>query len=190
MKASCLTALVVAGLHTANALDLTPINSFRDLEGTKIPVVLFEDGPRKVNWQPPDNWQLSGGGKQLNLYPGKIPLAAAQLKLIAHTAAQPPDRAAALDTFLKWATSFVPADATGLTFAKETPNPFLIGQKPSREFTFNYVSAATKCSTSVALVDLDANESLALVITARAEDFEGIYNDGTMSMFRWRWILK
>lgn len=188
MKGSILTGLLVAGLHAAHALDLTPITSYRELEGVRIPVISFEDGPRKVNWQPPDNWQLSGGGQQLNLYPEKTPLAAVQLKLIGHEAAQAPDRTAAGKDFLKWAMSFVPGDATGLTFEHETPNPFLLGGKHSREFTFNYVSAAKKCSTSVALVDLDARQSLALVITACAEDFEGIYNAGTTSMFRWQWV--
>jgi len=70
MKTWIVTGLLVAGLSAAHALDLTPITSYRELEGVRIPVISFEDGLRKVNWQPPDNWQLSGGGQQLNLYPG------------------------------------------------------------------------------------------------------------------------
>jgi len=190
MKTWIVTGLLVAGLSAAHALDLTPITSYRELEGVRIPVISFEDGLRKVNWQPPDNWQLSGGGQQLNLYPEKIALAAAQLKLIGHDAAQIPARTGALNDFLKWAMSFVPRDATGLTFDHESPNPFLLGGKPSREITVSYVSSAKKCSTSVALVDLDARQSLALVITACTEDFEQVYSAGTASMFRWQWITK
>jgi len=190
MKASFLIGLLAAGVNAAQALDLTPITSYRELEGVKIPVISFEDGQRKVNWQPPENWQISGGDRELNLYPNKLPLAAAQLKLIPHGAAQPPERTAALDSLLKWAMSFVPGDATGITFDHEVPNPFLLDGKPSRELTFKYVSDAKKCCTSVALVDLDARQSLALVITARAEDFERAYRAWTSSMFRWQWVSR
>lgn len=190
MKTSVLLALAFASLHTAHALDLTPIQSFRILEKMKIPVISFDDGKRKVNWQPPAGWQLSGGDNQLNVYPEKIPLAAMQLRILPNAAAQVPDPTTAQDELFKWALAFLPGDTTNLTFDHEAPSPFLLDNLHSRELTFNYVSAARKCSTSVALVTLDELQSFALVITARAEDFQVVHNTGTKSMFRWSWAPK
>ena len=129
MKVSILLLLTVAGFTAANALDLTPINGFRELEGVRIPVISFDDGQRRVNWQPPEGWQLSGGGDQLHLYPEKIPLAAMLIKLLPHDAAQAPANSA-VDDLLKWAMNFVPGDATNLSFDHETSSPFLLDGKP------------------------------------------------------------
>jgi hypothetical protein len=185
-----LAAVSLAGFSAAHALDLTPIHSFRELEGFKVPIISFQDGLRQVEWQPPRGWQLSGGDAQLNLYPANTQLAAMQLKLIAHDAAQAPDSTAAREDLLKWAAGFVAGDATDLAFDHEAPNPFILGGKGTRELTFNYVSVAKKCTTSIALVNLDAKQSLAVVITASAEDFPTVHGTGTKSMFRWDWVNK
>ena len=53
----------------ALALGTDTIHGSRDLEGFKIPLVYFADGEHRMRYQPPQGWQVSGRGQELNLYP-------------------------------------------------------------------------------------------------------------------------
>lgn len=188
MKIQSLLASIVlsfTGLSALQALDLTPTFTFRLLEDIKIPVLHFQDGPRKVQWQPPGSWAISGGGQSLTLRPPDSSNMAMELRLIPHNAAQAPDGTTALDAVLAWVQPFLPGDAGKVAFEREMPSPFMLGGKSSREMTFTYTSLAQNFTTSVAVVDLDSDHSIAVVIYARSKDFAAIHAEGTKSMFRW-----
>ena len=180
--------LAVAASSVATALDLTPQLSFRLLEDMKIPVVIFEDGPRKVQWQAPAKWSLNGGGELLSLRPPDSSKMGMELRLIPRKAAEAPDGTTARDAVQSWVQPFLPADASKIAFQREIPSPFMLGGKPSRELTFTYTSLFENFTASIALTDLDDEQSIAVIIYARDADFASIHTEGIKSMFRWIWL--
>jgi len=189
MKHLCFFAIAagVAPLRI-HALDLTPAAGFRDLEGVKIPVVFFQDEPRTVRWQPPAAWQWSGGGARLVLTPPGVPNAGMELRLIARKDADAPDGKADPKAAAEWVQPLLPDTFHDLKFTKENPSPFLLGGLNSRELNFTYTYIAREFTISVALVNLDLDHSLELIIYAPTAEFTPIHEEGTKSMFRWVWL--
>lgn len=181
---------IVAGatfLSAANAplwaLDLTPRPGFRKLEQFQIPVVLFEDGARTVRWQPPNGWQVNAVGRALTFFPPKSSVAMARLEV------RPPGAlAAAAGAPLAWAQSHLPDKATEIALSAERENPFSLAGLPAKERIYSYRVGAQHLTTAVAYVDLNARESLALIVTALSADFDAIHAEAIASMFSWNWI--
>lgn len=168
------------------ALDLTPERGFRELEGFKIPVVTFPDGPREVRWQPPASWRLSGGGTGLTLYPPERSQAAMQLRIFDRKPAAP-DSADSTEELEPWARQFLPQDATEVILLGEYPSPFMLGTLPSKELIFTYVSQSQRFSIGVAVADLDERQRFVLLVTARTRDFTAVHDEAVASMFSWEW---
>jgi hypothetical protein len=173
------TSLCLISISCAEALDLTPKESFRNQEGFKIPIVCFGGGVRPVSWQPPSGWQLSGGGRSLSVFPTNVPLAYVKLEVTAAaTASESPAQLARLH---------LPADATEVSVIGERDNPFTLNGFSSKEWIFSYVSQAQRFSTGIAVVDLDEKERLALVVSARSKDFKSVHDEAIASMFTWKY---
>jgi hypothetical protein len=176
------TSLTIARLH---ALDLTPEPGFRELEGVKIPVVIFNDGKRRFQWQPPSTWKMSGGETSLLLsVPGEASTGM-ELRIIPRKLAEAPDGKTNPQAATEWIKPFLPALAQKQTFIQEIPSPFLIEGVGTRELTYTYTYLARDFTTSVALVNLDSEYSLAVIIYAPSKEFDRIHEEGTKSMFRW-----
>ncbi len=169
------------------ALDLTPISGTRELEGLAVPVVNFTDGAEKVAWQPPSEWKMSGGGKHLTLYPQELTQAAVDLELVDRKAAQPPPLTPDFEDLTKWVKSFLPSDATEVTYLEEVTCPFSLRNVSSRELQFSYLSQASRFSTSISIVDLYPSDSLLLLVTAQKDDFAALRRQAIKSMFHWSW---
>jgi hypothetical protein len=59
-------AFVLLGVATASAqIDLTPKESFYEVEGGRYPNIAFRNGSENVSYTPPGKWKLSGGGAKL-----------------------------------------------------------------------------------------------------------------------------
>ena len=188
MKTKLLLPAIVSSMAFApltNALDLTPHPGFRMLEDMKIPVALFDDGPRKVQWQAPAKWTLAGGGDLLRLRPPESSSMGMELRIIPRNSAKAPEPATDSDATQSWAHPFLPGTASNIAFLREIPSPFLLGGKPSRELSFTYTHNARDFTVSIAVADLDDERSLAVIIYALNADFPAIHTEGTQSMFRW-----
>jgi len=179
-----LMARLCLGFSTVAAFDLTPVEKFRDQEGFKIPIVCFNQPDGAVTWQPPGGWRLSGGGQTLSLFPTGAPLAYAKLQVLNRRATI--RDGAPGEPAVRWAKAYLPQDASELSLIAERENPFSLNGLPSKEWIFNYVSQAQRFSTAIALVDLDEEERLALIVSALAKDFESIHGAAIASMFSWR----
>jgi hypothetical protein len=166
------------------ALDLTPRQSVRKLEQFNVPVVLFEDNGRTVRWQPPTGWQLNMAGRALTFFPPKSSVAIARLEV------RPPGALAAVtgDAPLAWAQAHLPNSATEIALTAERENPFSLSGLGAKERIYSYRIGTQRLSTSVAYVDLSARESLALIVTALAADFDAIHTEAIASMFSWNWL--
>ena len=176
--------IVLAGTlapFPGKALDLTPAQAFRDLEGVKIPIVLFTDEGKKIAFQPPPKWSVSGGGPAVSFYPAELPGAVMQLRVRTR---QPPKDGETED-LEKWCRSQLPLDAAEPALEGEAANVFTLGTLPSHEFTFTYAAQGRRFTTSVAIVDWNERERFAVVVTAPTPDFAATHGTAMRSMFSW-----
>lgn len=177
----CLPLLLALAPCLAKALDLTPAAGFRDLEGIKIPIILFSDAGKKISFQPPAKWNISGGGTALGLYPADLPDAALQLRVFPIKPLAP----GVIEDLEKWCRALLPQDAAQPKLESENENVFTLGPLPSREFTYSYAAQGRRFTTSIAVVDWNERERLAVVVTARAADFPAAHEAAMRSMFSW-----
>ena len=182
MKLPLAALLFALAPFAAKALDLTPTISSRDLEGVQIPILLFTDAGKKISFQPPVKWHVSGGGGGvLSLYPPELPDAVMQLVFRPRKPLDP----GATEDLEKWCLAQLPQDATGPARDGEAAGVFSLGTLPSREFTFSYAAQGRRFTTSVAFVDWNERERLAVIVTARTADYRPIHEAAMRSMFSW-----
>ncbi|MDQ3565799.1 MAG: hypothetical protein M3436_17405 [Pseudomonadota bacterium] len=186
MRAPLLWLLLASRLAgaTARALDMTPIPSFKELEGFKVPIVTFKDGDRKISYQPPSGWQLSGGGAQLRLFPSRIAECNARFEVFKR---KPLPDANAREELRKWAATLLPDGAEDIQAGEEYENTFMFGPIGNREFLFTYTANGNRFSASVAIADLNEQQRFVATTIARANDFETMRREVISSMFRWAW---
>ncbi len=163
-------------------LDLTPFQSFRMLEGVKIPMVEFQDGTRRVSYQPPSGWWSSGSGRDLSLFPPNANEAWMRFVLAVKKDETPPATAVDPQSF---AASFLPHEAKDVVFIKQVPSPYTLEGQPSSEFIFKCSINGNADFVSVSIVERNAKERLTVIIMAHAKDFEEIHSQGIGSLFRW-----
>ena len=174
---------ISAALCSAHALELTPREGFRELEGFRIPVLKFADDGSEVTWQPPSNWRVSGGGERVTVYPPER----AQAAMALQTFPRKPAPAESLEDLAEWARRLLPQDATDVSAADVRENPFTLEHLASTEFIFRYASQGSRFTTAIAIVDLSVDQRLAVIVSARAEDFGAVHEDALASMFSWQW---
>ncbi len=150
----------------------------------QIPIVIFLDGNRKVAYEPPKEWQLSGGGTQLRLFSSRFAETEARFQLYKREPSR--DRKQGED-LKKWAIGLLPTSCTEVQLATRYKNPFMLGSTGSSEFIFNYTSSGRLFSASVAIVDLSPRERLVVTTTARADNFQAVRQEVISSLFRWTW---
>jgi len=167
------------------ALDFTPQETWRALEGVRIPVLLFSDPLGRIRYQPPGNWNVSGSGPTLALYPPNVTGAFMKMFVLQHATGIPEIAAFSSDDLAKWCHNYLATDAQEVKLLDENPSPFMLSGKPSREFIFDYKSSGQHYQTSVAVMDWTDKEHLTVVITALAQDFKAIHDTGISSLFSW-----
>lgn len=185
MKNFCFTGLVLVACTIVpiqvKALDLTPEHSFRDLEGINVPIVRFNDDAKKIAFQPPAKWTVSGGGSSVTFYPPELLSAFMQFRVCARK----PTADGVTEDLEKWCRSQLPVDAHSPVLEGQPTNPFTLGKLPSQEFTFSYIAQGRRFTTSVAIVDWNDHERFALVVTALAPQFAAVHGAAVTSMFSW-----
>lgn len=185
MNRPALFAAVLALAPALHALELTPTESYRELEGFKVPVVTFKDAGRILRWQPPAGWQLSSSDARLHLTSAERAQATIEFKVLP----RPPQGRDALPTpehRQAWTRGFLPREASALNFKAENPSPFTFLGLPSIELLWDYAFQARRFETSISFVDLNERERLVLLVTARQADFEKVREVAMSSMFSWQ----
>ncbi len=167
------------------AIDFTPQETWRLLEGVRIPILMFSDPAGKIRYQPPAGWNYSGEGPVFALYPPKGTGAFMKILMLAHQGGIPEITSLPSSDLEKWCQHFIADDAQEVKLLAENPSPFMADGKPSREFVFEYKSSAQRYETSVAVSDWNDHEHLAVIVTALGADFKSIHDAGISSMFSW-----
>src|SRR5262249_30655689 len=145
--------LVAALPHFASALDLTPIENWREQEGVRITTLVFNDPKGKVRYQPPGNWRISGDAATLSMYP-PVQEAFMQSRLFPRQAPV----TGAIEDIPAWTRAFISPDAAEVALPEERPSPFTLSGRPSREFIYSYKAGGQRFQTAVAVCDLDERE--------------------------------
>ena len=186
-SAACLPGLIaiLLSISPSHALDFTPQETWRGLEGIRIPVVMFSDPAGRIRYQPPGDWNYSGSGTVFTLYPPKLNGAIMKMLVLGHAPGTPEIPAIPSADLAKWCQNYLASDAQEVKLLQENPSPFLLGGKESREFVFEYLSGGQRYQTSVAVLDWNEKEHLAIVITALAPDFKSVHDTGNSSLFSW-----
>ena len=133
---SVVLALLAAGARAE--LNLTPAESFYEVEGIRVPNVTFRDGAKDIAYTPPAGWSLSGGGKKLTLTPPDAIQAGATIEAVSVKDA-PPATAANLQAYSEIALGLVPREAVKAEVIEATVCPMRISGRPLVEVTLSYV---------------------------------------------------
>jgi hypothetical protein len=167
------------------ALDFTAQETWRAMEGVRIPLLMFTDSTGRIRYQPPGGWTYSGGGPTFALYPPDAHGAFMKFLVLAHTAGMAAVADLASADLAKWCQNYLATDAEDVKLLDEFPSPFLLNGKPSREFVFDYKSSGQHLQTSVAVLDWSSSEHLAVIVTALAPNFKAVHKTGISSLFSW-----
>jgi len=178
-------ATLLFSTFSVRALDFTPQETWRSLEGMRIPVLMFSDATGRIRYQPPGGWNFSGGGATFMLYPPKLNGAVMKLLLLQHAPGTPQITSISSADLTKWCQNYLASDAKEVKLQQENPSPFLLNGRESREFVFEYLSSGQRFQTSVAVLDWSEKEHLAVIITALAPDFKAVHDTGNSSLFSW-----
>jgi len=179
------TALFLIAIKAnGGEIDLTPIKSEYIANGTKIQQLLFKDGKRRIEYEPPAGWNIDGGATQVTLRP-KENFAQAAITLTPLTKPQPLD-----DTATKALSDKVLAELpVGSQFAKveeQTVNPVLLGGHESVELTVSYQLTGEKFVRSVLVSNLPDAE-LQFRLSAKKSDFPALHREFKASLLTWQW---
>src|SRR5262249_26247912 len=129
----------------ANALDLTPIENWREQEGVRITTLVFSDPSGKVRYQPPGDWSYSGDATTLWVFPSQQE-AFMRFQLFPRKARV---EGAAAEDLARWSKTFVSADASDVALLEERPSPFTLSGRSSREFIYTYKAGGQRFQTAV-----------------------------------------
>ncbi len=178
-------ALLSFGLDLASALDLTAEPGYRrGNEGGPTPILLFNDGKKKIGYRPPAGWRLVGGagGKSLGFALGDATM---DMRVVGKKPRSDQADGESPDDLKAWALQFVPATAKDVILKKTLPSPFLLGGRPCTEFIFGFSRQAGPESLSVCVVDYDEAERFVLTVSAREKYFDAALGQAIASMFSW-----
>src|SRR4051812_21952791 len=110
--------IIIAGLgllvsDACAGLDFTPVDSFYEVEGIRVPNVTFRDGAKDITYTPPSNWVLCGRGKSITLTPPNTVQAGAIVQVMTGKNSPPatPDN---LKAYGELALGLVPREAANI----------------------------------------------------------------------------
>ena len=169
----------------AAALDLTPREGSRKLEGMNIPVLYFTDSTKSIRYQPPGNWAFTGGGDLLKFTPRGVEEADMIWQIVRRRPEEVPATPEAPALLAKQAQTLVPPGVEELKL-ETRPSPFTLNGKGSWEFCFTYTLGGRSFGKSVCLCDLTPTERLYIIISARGADFQAVRDAGISSLFSWQ----
>jgi len=189
MKTRGALALLACGLSgvVQAEIDLTPHDSFRELEGCKFPQVEFYDGATKISYAPPKGWRCLGRDRQtVALIPQGKDLVSAKIKFIPTTGPLVLD-AVQLKHLKDTAYQLLPPDGELTIEPVVIPNPLVLNAHATCEIDVQFVLHSQKLRMSVLFVDLGTSQ-LRFSLISRATDFEPLHKAFQESWYTWQWM--
>jgi hypothetical protein len=176
---ACLTA---AGAHAQ--IDLTPTESFYEVEGIRMPNVTFRNSPKPVTYTPPADWTLQGGRNKLTL----IPRDSIQAGAIIETQPLPPGgplpaaTAQNIKYYSDLAVTLVPREASKVEVVEAVVSPIRISGKAMIEVTMTYSFFGQQYRMNVLFMPRE-KEELRFQFASRNSDYAALSKAFRSSLF-------
>jgi hypothetical protein len=117
--------LLMTGTAAYAQIDLTPVETTREVDGVRMSSIVFRDGRQEISYSPPSKWRLSGSGPKLSLTPDAVPNADAQVEVKTIVTAVPIDQAN-LQNYVLSARQSAPRTARNVEVLDSRINPLKI----------------------------------------------------------------
>jgi hypothetical protein len=166
--------VIIAGLgflisDACAEIDLTPVDSFYEVEGIRVPNVTFRDGAKDITYTPPPRWVLCGLRKSITLTPPNTVQAGAIVRAIAAKNA-PLATPENLKAYADLALELVPREAANVEVVETIICPLRISGRPLVEATLNYVFFGQQFRMNVLFLLRD-KEQIRFQFSSRSADF-------------------
>ena len=181
-KSSITAFLMIAVVTARGGINLTPSVTEYVAEGMKFHQLTFQDGKRRIEYEPPRNWSFDGGANELRLKPPKN-FAEAIISATPAAKAQTLD-ATAIKLLEEQVTTTLPNGSQFVKIEQELENVILLDGNNSFEITLSYQLMGEKFSRSVLFVKLPDTQ-LVFRLTARKDDFALLHQEFRSSILSW-----
>lgn len=169
MVHSIIFAVGLALLAGARAeFNFTPIDSFYEVEGIRVPNLHFQNGSKVISYSPPSGWRTSGGGKKVEWIPPEAVQAGAVIE--ARPAREFADEIAKIKGLREQALEELPRQATQVEIIEAKPSELVISGRGGVELLLSYTLFAQQFKSMILWIPHD-REWIRISFTARASDF-------------------
>jgi hypothetical protein len=167
------------------AIDFTPVASQRTLEGAVFQQLVFRDGTRKVAYEQPRGWNVSGGGASILFTPPDVSQAQARIDQTPLQQPQTFDEATA-KLLQEQALTFLPPNSQNPAVVGEERNAILIDGQATYEVTMQYLFYGEEYEMSVLFVNI-GDTQLRCQVIAKKNDFPKIHTlfRGSLCSLQW-----
>ena len=166
------------------ALNLTPRPETQIIDAYPIHYFSFEDGDRRVEYGPPNNWKCTGSPTTLTLEDPQNRQARAVFTALPVPKPMP-FTADNLKSFKATVQSLVPAEGQEITLT-ETTGQHIIGNREFYTANLGYAYYGQKFLVRITYLNLGKNY-LQIVCSAPAIQFEGFCKTLDSSLCSWHW---
>ena len=169
MVQSIIFAIGFALLASARGdFDFTPIASFYEVEGIRVPNLHFQNGAKVISYSPPSGWRTSGGGKKVEWIPQEAVQAGAVIE--ARPGRDFADEAAKIKGLREQALEELPRQAMQVETIEAKPSELVISGRGGVELLLSYTLFAQQFRSMILWIPHD-REWVRISFTARASDF-------------------
>lgn len=177
------TAAILLTVGSASAqIDLTPKDTFYEVEGIRVPNVSFRNGAKEVSYTPPGDWVLSGGEQKLSLTPKDKIQAGATISALATREPSPAATQENLKHYTEAASKLLPREATKIEVVEAVVSPLQISGRPMIEVTLAYAFFGQQFRMNVLFMPRE-KEELRFQMVARASDYPELFKAFRSSLF-------
>jgi hypothetical protein len=173
--------LVLFATSAQAQLNLTPKETFYEVEGIQVPNVTFRNGAKNATYSPPGGWRLSGGGTKLTLTPQDTVQAGATIEALA-AKDQLPATADNLKAYSELALTLIPREASKVEVVEAVVCPLQISGRSMVEVTLHYSFFGQQFRANLLFMPHDA-EQLRFQFSARAADFPALFKTFRTSLY-------
>lgn len=183
-KMAVVACVSLAATLQAEPFDFTPVKSVRQQDGMSYPQLIFTRGEKKVTYEAPRDWVVTGGGNSLQFTPPKLTQAQATIEQVHLETPQTFDDATTKQ-LQQLALSSAPEGSLNLALAGEEKSPLKISGHDTYEVVVSYDLFGQPYKTSVLFADF-GDTQLRFRFTAKKDDFEQAHALFRGTLFGWQ----
>jgi hypothetical protein len=174
-------ALLIFAARAGADLDLTPIDSYYVVEGTRAPNLNFHDGGKVVSYTPPGHWKPGGAGKQMTLMPEDKVQASASIEALPARDLLPATEDN-LKAYSDRAVALLPHGVSDVTVVGAAVSSVHICTYALAEVTITYKFFGQEFETVVFFMPRPVEE-VRFRLSCHAADFKDLYKPFLRSLF-------